>query len=110
MYPDILMSTRTIRRANTRFTATLQIRKKRLAIAIREAETIKTALEYFIEDEGYVASKEEVDKPTESWFVDVDDIDDDDERVGPFFDFKRLDTLDLGGHLTAILTAVDAPE
>jgi hypothetical protein len=103
VYPDILVVTRTIQQANTRFAATLPIRRKRLAIVIKETETIKTALECFIECKGYVASLEEVDKPAESWFIDDDDIDDDDERAGPFFDFKRLDTLNLSLYLTAVL-------
>lgn len=109
VYPDILMVARTIQQATVRFQGTLQTRRNRLATVIREAETIKCALEFFIEDgEGYVSSKEDVetsvDKPTDSWFELNEDGD------GPFFDFDRLDGLDLNKHLTIILTTGDAQE
>jgi hypothetical protein len=82
----------------------LQTRRKKLSAAIKEADTVKTALEIFIEDEGHVATQEEIDEPTASWFV----YDEDGQDL--FFDFDRLDTLDVGEHLTAILTAADAKE
>jgi len=104
VYPDVLMAARTIQQATTRFTTTLQKRRKKLSAAIKEAETVKTAIEIFVENEGHVATQEEIDEPTASWFV----YDDDGE--GLFFDFDRLDTLDISEHLTAILTAVDAKE
>jgi hypothetical protein len=45
-----------------------------------------------------------MDNASDSWF----EIDEDEER--PFFDFKRLDGIDLGKYLTTILTTSDAQE
>lgn len=109
VYPDILIVARTIQQATVRFKDTLDLRGNRIATVIREAETIKIALEIFIEEEkGYVADKDDVEgsmeKATDSWFKTNE------EGEGPFFDFERLDGIDLGKHLTVILTPNDAQE
>ncbi len=101
-----------IQQAATRFKGTLQSRRNKICTAIREAETIKWALEIFIDDEdpGYVASKEDTlkaidfDKPFDSWF----EFDEDED--GPFFDFERLDGLDIGKYLATIIPGSDAQE
>lgn len=109
VYPDVLMAARIIQQATDRFKGTLQVRRNKIATVIREAETIKWALEIFIEeDQGNIASKEDVeanmDKPMDSWF----EFDEDEQ--GPFFDFERLDGLDIGKYLTTIISGSDAQE
>ncbi len=112
VYPDVCSwFARIIQQATTRFKGTLQSRRKQdFHYNFREAETIKCALEIFIDDEdpGYVASKEDVagniEKPTDSWF----EFDEGEE--GSFFNFERLDSLDIGKYLTAILAAGNAQE
>jgi hypothetical protein len=110
VYPDVLMVARIIQQATARFRETLQSRGNKIFTLLREAETIKCALEIFIDDgdPGYVASKEDVEghigKPTESWFEFAED------EEGPFFDFERLDGLDIGKYLTTILAASNAQE
>jgi len=111
VYPDILMVARTVQQATGRFQTTLQTRRNRLATIIREAETIKCALEFFIEDQGHVATKKEVEfniaKPATEWFLDQSE---DHEESELLFDFSRLDDLNLSEHLTAPPTIGDARE
>jgi hypothetical protein len=109
VYPDILMASRTVQQALSRFGESLQARKKKLAAAISEAETIKCALEFFVEHEGHIATKEEVelniDKVDDSWFEDSDENEEDESQP---FEFSRLDDLDLSEHFKGVLTAIDA--
>jgi hypothetical protein len=110
VYPDVLMAARTVQQAVSRFANTLQARKTKLAAAISEAETIKCALEVFVEEEGHISTKEQielnVDKVDDSWFEYSDDENEEDEN--PSFDFPRLDDLDLSEHFKGVLTAIDA--
>jgi hypothetical protein len=109
VYPDILVVARTIQQATVRFRTTIQARINKLGGVIEEGETIKCALEFFIDgDEGYIPDKDDietsVDRPPIEWF------EYDSEGGGPFFNFGRLDGLDVGKYLTTFLAGSDAQE
>jgi hypothetical protein len=111
VYPDILMALRTIQQASARFGPGLQKRKPKITAAIKEAGAIRTVLDIFIENEGHVATSEEIEGLSPEWFVYNDEEDEDYESDEPVpFDFERLDGLDVTEHLTAILATLDAEE
>jgi hypothetical protein len=105
IYPDILVVLRTIQQANERFEPILEARRNKVNAAISEAETVETALSIFIEEEGHVATLEEIEGPTGGWFRYSDEDD------GALFDLERLDGLNVTEYLTTSIHAgVDVQE
>ena len=111
VYPDILMALRTIQQANERYGPKLRARLEKLPAFINEVETIGAVLDMFIENDGHVATSEDIEGLSSDWFAYSDDEDEDfesDESVP--FDFERLDGMDMEEYLADILAALDAKE
>jgi hypothetical protein len=104
LYPDVLLTVRAVQQAVSRFQTQLDRRKQNLARSSQEARTIICALQFFVDYDGNVATKEQVatmiDHPVETWFRGDYGI--------KAFDFPRLDNRDIGAYLSASLESSDA--
>jgi hypothetical protein len=103
VYPDVLLTARAVQQSVGRFQSHLQNWKQDLALRLQQVQTIILALQHFVENDGYVASKADVathvDTPSDVWFSG--------SYGDKHFDFARLDNRDVAEWLLAGLTAAD---
>jgi hypothetical protein len=103
LYPDVLLTTRAVQQAVSRFQSRLVSRRQDLILRLREAETIVRALQLFLDNDGHIATKEDVatmiDHPAAEWFRGA--------YASSEFDFLRLDNRDMVAYLSADLTISD---
>ncbi len=103
-YPDVLLTLRTIQQSMARFGLGIADREKRAAALLREGRTIVKALECYVNGNLLPSftdlSERFVDgAPQGDWFKGP-------EYGGPrYFDFDKLDRLDLTEHLSKELKA-----
>jgi hypothetical protein len=101
IYPDVLMTARTVTESLERFKQLLEATEKRIAKLLHEAKTIQVAAQLYL-DNHYIPSKEEVKAAlggkftSDAWFST-------DENSGEEnFDFDRLDQCKLDEYFSNV--------
>lgn len=99
VYPDVLLAVRTVQQCLERLDAKLEVREKMSATMLRNARTIRSALECYLDSENDYASLEDVkailldDQIVDTWFRG-------DYTNGHYFDFDRLDRVNVDTDLS----------
>jgi DNA repair exonuclease SbcCD ATPase subunit len=97
-YAEMLVKTRAVVESLERFKQRIEAREKAIAKALREANTIRAAAQYYIEN-GEVPAKEDIQAwlggrfISGDWFLG-------NENGDEVFDFERLDTCNLEEYFT----------
>ena len=98
VYPDVLLSIRAVRQSLERAETNSDDRQQYLANLLREARTIRAALEFLIEQDDaplkeHVKEMLDNEAVSHSWFYESEEAED-------CFDFDRLDRKNLEQHLS----------
>jgi hypothetical protein len=93
VYPDVLLTARAVQQSLERFETKVKAQRERLVDMLKEARTIQTALQYYLDNGAKIPSKEDVETlldggVTNAWFKG-------DFSAGHHFDFSRLDRRNL---------------
>jgi len=103
LYPDVLWVARAVQQAVERYRSELRALEGALRPKLRVAKTILAALRFFIDKDGYVATKASVatveDDPPDEWFHG--------HYGSEEFDFNRLDNRDVVAYLLEGVAASD---
>jgi hypothetical protein len=93
VYPDVLLTARTVQQAVGRFQSLLVRKEQNLALRLRDAKTIVSALRFFLDLSGHIATTADVakliDQLSPAWFTGNGN-----------FDFVRLDNRDIAEYLS----------
>jgi hypothetical protein len=106
VYPDVLVTLRAVKQAVDRCNPRLEESIKRIIWKLSEARTIATALRHYMDSEGEIPTKAQIEigvrNPASTWF--------DGAYSHSSFKLSRLDSLSIREHLTAGLTTVEDGE
>jgi len=90
VYPDVLMTARTVMESLERFKSRLEATEKQIAKLFREARTIQAAAQLYL-DNDFVPSKEQVKAVLGGKFISDTWFSTDETSEEESFDFERLD-------------------